>query len=318
MIRNNANKSLYLNNVTRKNIKPRNSIEATTMPILPYKHDRIQFIPGGFRKGARYPDIIIDKNDWLRIIPQQNIISHVKQIFRINDLIHDMTNFGIPPWGSVPYNHKTPFDKANKCIMKYIFSCNTDTQCAKARKKYPLSLTNITALPMIPGDCREIAWYTAFNYALRDNSSTFRVMYATLYTIIESSKELHELMDHVFVICINSEKTTIIDPYSDTRYDNQFILHGSSIIEIPRKHFKGYSVYSSRPIEQGPTFICGDTIVKGKYYGKILAIPKIYNGSVHFLKNDEFSNDDSVMLWNTRVPWSNHVWKLHKEWCKIR
>ena len=126
---------------------------------------------------------------------------------------------------------KTPFVKAEDCFNEKIFNCKTPKTCIINRKKYRDTYTNIMALPYLIGDCREISWFTGFlcNIINTNKSISYRICYSTLYSVIETTKSIYRVMDHVFVIECKNNRYTVIDPMTMVKQNNCIILHDEKL-----------------------------------------------------------------------------------------
>jgi hypothetical protein len=269
------------------------------------------YIPGGIRVGARYPDIIITKDDFDRahrfldsfsLATTEDISHKVYDLFKIKDIVYRNINLPqILPWGLSNKFTPTPFYKAEQCFNKKIFNCDEAETCAASRKIKPESLTSIMALPYIFGDCREIAWFTGFlcHVLNQDKNVSYRICYSTLYSS-KNGGEKSRIMDHVFVVECKHGKYKVIDPFTMKYFPNSFIMH---TMELKIRD------------SDTPVFTCGKIFVNSAETGQLIVIPKIYDGSMHWTHLDRCTKD-SVLLWNNPVPYTmEKTWLLHKEWC---
>ena len=269
------------------------------------------YVPGGIRVGARYPDIIITNDDFDRarqfldrfsLATTADISHKVYNLFKVKDIVYSNLNLTqILPWGLSNQFRPTPFYKAEQCFNKKIFHCDDTETCAASRKRKPESLTSIMALPYLFGDCREIAWFTGFlcHVLNNDKNVSYRICYSTLYSSETVGKE-NKIMDHVFVVECRQGNYKVIDPFTMKYFPNSFIMHNMEL-----------NVLDSDPT----VFTCGKIFVNGAETGHLIVIPKIYDGSRHWIHLDRCAND-SVLLWNHPVPYTmEKTWSLHKEWC---
>jgi len=317
---------------TRKHYNKRQQILFKYTAPIPRLNDvsrMAMYIPGGFQYGARYPDIIIDTFDFQRAQTmldtlesgdkEDKITDLVGKLLRLDKLISkDYNLFAIPPWIKKGIYPTLKMHKLQTCFDKHIFKCITN--CEEARKEYPKSLTNITALPYIIGDCRESAWLTGFLCSIATGLN-YRICYVTLYTVLDEEKTIYEFMDHVFTIRFYKGQMTIIDFIKQPRKNN-IVLHNSHIKLIDNNVFKNYGIYyRNRPdirneIETIPVLEFGTINVGGIQKHRLIGVPKIYDGSMRFIKNPN-NNINTFMLMNRVLPYSSvSNWNKDIDWCK--
>ena len=294
--------------------------------------DRTVYIPGGIRVGARYPDIIINKQDVERaklfmahydVHSIDDICHLVDKIFKTKNVVHiEKVLESFPPWGESTRYNISPFYKAEKCFDRKVFQCSKRGVCTTRRRNEPNTLTNIMALPYMFGDCREIAWFTGFlcHIANVNISTSYRICYSTLYTILADKKKIHKLFDHVFVLAINGDIMTVVDPSNMRRAPNIILLHGTVVKHVKRSELRDYKSESDvhERIKRAPIFECGKIFVNGKQQDRLIAVPKIYHGGMRWINTSSLlqTPEEDVLLWNSPIPYSlERTWHYHKEWC---
>jgi len=291
------------------------------------------YIPGGIRVGARYPDIIINKQDVERgaqfmkyhgIRSIDDICHRVNKIFNVKRLLN-LENFlsVTPPWGkSTNKYYGSPYNYAESCFDRKVFNCNRRKVCKTRRRSKPNTLTNIMALPYIFGDCREIAWFAGFlcHVANFKPGVSYRICYSTLYSVLDDEKQIHEVMDHVFTVAVDGDLLKVVDPCNMIRTKNTMLLHDTIISPIKSSEFRDYSSESDihERIKEAPVFECGKIFVNGIQKDRLIAVPKIYDGGIRWINTSPFlkNPDEHVLFWNSPVPYSpERTWYHHKEWC---
>lgn len=309
------------------------------LPLLSDLYRVAAFIPGGTRFGARYPDIIINKYDIYRarqILIKNNIHNEDVDFYdRVADLVftkfnaqdlifNDYREINRPPWSSLPVDgveSLPPFFNHYHQFIKKTFNCETRKNCIKTMKKKPNTLTNISALSYTMGDCREMAWLTAL-FCSAANNIKYRVCYTTLYSVIDEEKQLYELFDHVFVLKFDSAGISIVDPFAYRYQPNGIILHNMpvkivkigdySINSIERK-----SIHKEMSSGSAIFLECGKLYVDGQQKHRLVAVPKIYNGSLKFIDDRQFNTEPekNVLVWNKTMPWTyDKIWNKHNNW----
>lgn len=263
--------------------------------------DECIYVNGGFGHGARYPDIIINKDDYDLIpkMPKSKIHAFIKKRFDVDNLIlNDLSYTTLAPWSilfkkNTAKNRKTikrkkealQFDKRDLRLRKRIFNCKTYKQMYEKQKALNKSLTNVSAL--CHGDCREIGWYTAMMYNALNNGNYY-VCYATLY--VDVNGMMHYVMDHVFVIHKKNGILKAVDSiFDEIRSPNCFVLH-----EHPVKKINAIYFGNSLVLE------VGDVYVDGKKMHKLVAVPKIYNGFISLIKQPPIK-EGQVLVMNRAV-----------------
>ena len=277
--------NLNFNHFSRKNLLPklqrnernRNALQITMAGKPPtfateldtYTHylpleneikDKRMYVVGGIRFGGRYPDIIIDSNDFKRaqeifqttIFPEglDDACSHfVKSILKIvkyvrtafhtdNAVKFEIGDDGIP---KVDTAWTQTIDKGTSCFLEEIYKCKGWNGCKIEKVKLPNSLTNITALPYFIGDCREHAWLSGFlSHVFIQNccdqyrcyQGDIRIFYTKAFLIDDTKKFIRFLEDHVFVIFRDKDgKITIIDPLyaEEADAEGNYIKYNSNV-----------------------------------------------------------------------------------------
>lgn len=276
-----------------------------TQPLF-FSGDQYQYIEGGVKHGARYPDFLFGSQDVLRAKELLgNKPRSSDQIVRIVDKTFKLSSGGFPhdlySANKQPYNKKyVPFDfkfhKANDCFKSFI------------KNPKPHGLTNLSALPFGIADCREAAWYTALlcfaSDRLRDPESkaVYSVCYCKVY--LEDETHVYFYFDHLFVARIEDGKTELIDAMTYLKLPNNLRIHG-----MPLK-------LTTLIGKEG--FYCGTGYDGGKPKYKIFAVPKIYNGKVKLLEISKFLNNpsDDVLFWGSPMRYENGPhWGKFSEWC---
>ncbi len=280
------------------------SILRSTYPLpatWTFGDDKCIYVEGGFKHGARYPDIIINKGDYERIpkMPKVEINKFVKKRFDVDKLIvKDLHYTSFAPWSillrnNTAKNRKTikqnigrlQFDKRDLRLRKRLFNCKTQKHCVQKQKASGLSLTNITAL--CHGDCREIAWYTAMMYnAIRGGN--YYMCYVSLYVDVNST--MYYVMDHVFVIHKKNGILKAVDAIFDQMTSpNCFVIHGSSVKKVKTDSFGDRLVLE-----------VGNVYINNKKMHRLLAVPKIYSGEIYFI-NQLPVKEGQVLVMNRPV-----------------
>jgi hypothetical protein len=214
-------------------------------------------------------------------------------------ILKDMQYTSFAPWSilfknNTVKNRKTikrkidrlQFNKRDLRLRKRLFNCKTQKHCYQKQKALELSLTNITAL--CHGDCREIAWYTAMMYNAATGGGKYYVCYATIY--VDVNNVMYHIMDHTFIIHKNNGIMTAVDAIFDQMTSpNCFIIHERSVKKVKVDYFGDSQVLE-----------VGDVYVDGKKMHRLVAVPKIYDGKVHFIKQPSVK-EGQVLVMNRPV-----------------
>jgi hypothetical protein len=289
------------------------------------------YIPGGLRFGARYPDMIINSDDFVRArqmlnkwkaVSEDDIVDMTVKMLRIDELVAaDFRYYRIPPWNATKDYDTLSFFKAEQCFDREVFRCETQKQCRQQKQKFSKSLTNITALPLVIGDCREYAWLTGFfcHVLNQDPAVHYRVCYTTLYVVMDDTQSIYEFMAHVFILRFQNDAITVIDALRRPG-ENTIVLHNERVRFIKDTIFNKYSIFPSKRLDHDkntPILEFGKVFVGGEEKHRIVAVPQFYDGSLRFI-SPPLKNPDNVLLFNREIPYtSKPVWFNAEDWCEI-
>ncbi len=284
--------------------------------------DKAVFIPGGLRRGGRYPDIIINKADYSRAkyilhqlfpnldksypIPEiaiSKIVDFVRHSFNTEKALVFETK---DDYVSVMRSWVGTVDKATKCFINGVYECKED--CYLEKTKYPNTTTNITALPYLIGDCREHAWVSGFlssvynelcsNRSSLSCSRQSRIFYNKVYISDDARKKLVFLEEHVFVLFFSANRNVyVIDPlYVETtdvpRIEyNKILVKPVSICQL--SDYQGFDQFAKdlcfyqntgkgNKYQTSIVMECGKIIRSDGSMVRLVNIPIIYDGSTTF------------------------------------
>jgi len=284
------------------------------------------WVQGGTRYGGRYPDIIIDRGDFTRaeaILGKKNIgnqpvdiVKIVRDIFETTKLLQFEIVDGYP--APIDSRWKKGVDEPSNCFAQRIFECKDDDDCARKKKFWPNTMTNITALPLLAlADCREHAWLAAFllsvGYARYGSNMEVSVVYTKSFTVNDTKKTITYLEDHVFVLTIDEQgKVTIVDPlyaenigkcdacinFNNTNPTlvglNKLATHTG--FDSLCKELDTYPSGSTAPIFRSGQLSIDKSLSSTAY---IVSVPFIYDGSTRFIEN--ISDDRSKFVVYNRL-----------------
>ena len=309
--------------------------------------NRICIIKGGIRFGGRYPDIIIDRYDFirgLRFLLSKNIVTtktsdYLKIIVNIvRELLHteQAVKYNVSADGHINIDDSwiSTIDSSTICINKNKYNDNSEKQ------KYPNSLTNVTAIPYIIGDCREHAILATFLCSVykehicetqqKDCTNDFRLFYTTSYKVDDSNQIITLMEDHVFCLMISKSTIWVIDPlYSDDTSENYIIFNNIEAKNINKNEYINYKIendidnnfVNALNDDNKPILHCGNIYMNRSLKYKIINVPKIFTNSLDYIKNiNELQINnyiDNVLIYNRHIKYDNYNnnWKTFDEWC---
>ena len=309
--------------------------------------NRAMIVLGGIRFGGRYPDIIIDKYDFLRAseilgkLPSDcttgsylmMIVNKVREFFHTGHAVKFNIVKNMP---NVDEAWKNTIDAATTCINEKVFNCApTDSwdQCA-AKKSQSNTFTNIMALPYIVGDCREHAWLSGFlahvftkmccRTKVEKCNKIYRVFYTVSYMMDSNKKEMKRIEDHVFILLLTKNKIYVIDPlYSGVKRD-AIVYNNGEAINMEKKQFDGYTCdqdFENALSQNAPILHCGNMYIGKVSMHKIVNIPKIYDGTIKYLTDSNTYYQDNkfeyITLYNRKIKYDHHEdnWDSFNKWC---
>jgi hypothetical protein len=331
------------------------NLHSQPLPPIDILKTHTLFITGGIRYGGRYPDIIINYNDLIRAqhilsdvfgsnkvcsdqddIPTAlfSIVDYVRQRFHTSDAVRYKVN---PTTGltNISESWKSTIDMANDCFIHSVFNCNDTNSCSVAKKMYPNTSTNVTALPYLIGDCREHAWlsgflsYVYFNAICPQNNRQIRILYTKTYNINDTTQTITFRIEHVFVLFYSpSGKIYIIDPlhYHVKPSSGTYAKMNSGEIKTIQlstlSSYKGFNelitaISTYKRDILSPILETGEVYVENNKIARIMSVPMLYDGSMKFLETPNNLDEDTVLVLNHEYKtYDLEYWDSHKDWCE--
>lgn len=329
-------------------------------PVPSRIHNGTMITLGGLRFGGRYPDIIIDDSDYSRAkkileykFPKiekgkscpislygiKEIVSFVRRIFK-TDLAVKFQDEG--EYVGVSNSWNSTIDKSTDCFVKKTYECNDLSECKKNKQKYKNTMTNITLLQYLIGDCREHAWlsgylstvfHTLCCHDINNCKRRTRIFYTKVYAINDLTKHIKYIEDHVFVLYYNGENITIIDPlYVNNKsiprieYNNMigknvnissyYNYEGIENIVKDLCFYQNDNSNSGNKYQPSIVMECGRMIRSDGTEFKLINIPILYNGEMKVFHNKIITNNEEGLLMNRLVKIKNlKRWENFDDWC---
>ena len=302
--------------------------------------NKTMFIEGGKKFNSRYPDIVINKYDFIRAL---DLLNNEIEEYNNNEPIYDTSAY----LNKIIILVRKLFNTDKSIIFKNIDgfpdaseswnnTYNNLTICvAEMNNNITFSLTNIMALPYLSNDCREHAFLTGFlSYVFqqycckkfnKDCENEIRIMYTSSYIIYEHTKVIEFDEDHVFVLLINKHKEIfVVDAfYTDNNQKHKVIFDKRKIVEIDKQTYMNYKYdddfKGSLDNPNIPFLCCGKMYVDNKEKYKIITIPKIYNNTLKFIDTTKYKlNKNNILIYDDIIKFDGYYNKpiFFNKWCK--
>jgi hypothetical protein len=307
-------------------------------PNNDFLEDKTLFIKGG----GRVPDIIVNKYDVERAENYltmhlnlkttetkeylSEIISFVRRMLNTEHaVIFEMKN-NLP---SLMSSWTETIDKATACVKKDRENIKTSS-----------TLSNVTALPYMFGDCREHGILISFfcnvykNYICKkynkDCNNQFRAIYSMSYMIDDEASTITPLLAHVFCLMISKGKIWVVDALlSDDNSPNRKQYNTLEAQFIDKNSIANYNIMTgdndlmSKTFKNNiPILHCGYYYIDNKPKFRVVNIPKNWTNKIEYIDNinvllNDTNNFNNLLLYNRIINYDNYEtkWSTHSEWC---
>ena len=303
-------------------------IEENSLSLFNLPRDKNIFIQGGIKYKSKWPDILIQPSDYERVnklLPKlNNIVLFVRKAFNTDKFLKFKKNFYVNKdkklwWKTITDN--------SWCFLNSIFDCtnNKNKNCIFNNfQKYPNSITSVTALPFIVGDCREHSFFLGFlmaNYFMNNKKlgvKDVRVIYTKSYKVIDNKVIFYE--DHVFPIFKKDNNWFVVDSFYYKK--EPFSIYNKNVII---KVIKKEELPVNAPLEMKEAKVIlrtGIIYKNNKIAGEIYNIPIYFTNNYNVIEGNIKSNQKLLYMFNRPLLIKDYyedlkfpLWNFNS-WCK--